>query len=55
MKSESERLVKGITLCPKCYEVGKRSPLIFNSVTKIIFCQERKHEWIPEEWLAVHT
>ena len=53
MTAKKERLIKGITLCPKCYESGKRSPLIYDRTENKIFCTEHLHEWIPEEWLEV--
>jgi len=49
--TEGERLRKGITLCPKCYEKGKRSILVYDKLLDKIMCQERQHEWTSEEWL----
>ena len=54
-KTEGEKLRtkngKLISLCPKCYEEGKRSPLVFDRLMDKIICYERKHEWTTEEWL----
>jgi len=49
--TEGERLRRGVTLCPKCYEEGKRSVLVYDRVLDKIFCYERKHEWSTDEWL----
>lgn len=50
-QTEGERLRKGITLCPKCYQEGKRSPLIYDRILDKIKCYEGQHEWTSEKWL----
>lgn len=50
-KTERKRLIKGISLCPKCYEKGKRSLLIYDNLLNKIFYDEREHKWELDAWL----
>ena len=53
MTTKGEKARQGITLCPRCYEEGKRSVLVYDKLKEKIFCYERKHEWTAEEFLEM--